>query len=522
MAWEYGADRIWIVNVGDLKPMEIPIEFFLRMAWNPKAMTKEKIGEFTLQWARREFGPEFAEPIADIVSKYAKYNGRRKPELLDRDTFCLVNYQEAERVLTAWQAITAEAEKINSQLPSEYRDAFYQLVLYPTKASAVVTEMYIAAGRNQLYAAQGRASANAQAEYVRMLFQLDRELTETYHQLRGGKWNHMMAQTHIGYTSWRDPRDNMMPKITEVTPEPSALLGVTVEGSESAWPGESNPAVLPPFDSLSQQCRWIDVFKRGSENFTYSVTANQPWVLLNSASGSVDQDQRIWVEIDWDKVPVGEQNAVVTISRSGEESIQVRLKAACSDKYTRQKIDAFGGLTGPTAIAAESAVKNIAAGGLRWEKIPDYGRGLSGMAIFPVTAGSVMPPENAPCLEYPVFIPEAGEIHVDLVTGPTMNVQPDRGLRIAVSFDHQSPQIIDAFEDQLSGGEGIHAPAIRDWDKWVRDNARILKSTHPILEPGVHTLKIWMVDPGVVLESLIIYSGNLPDSYLGPTISPLY
>jgi hypothetical protein len=506
--------------------VEIPIEFFLRMAWDPKAMSKENIAVFTRTWAQREFGPEYAESIADIVSKYAKYNGWRKPELLEGNIFSLVNYQEAERVTRAWQAITTEAEKIQDRLPPEYQDAFFQLVRYPTKASATVAEMYIAAERNRLYSVQGRASANAEAERVRKLFQQDRELSDAYHRLGNGKWNHMMSQTHIGYTGWRDPTTNVMPKVTELKPDPSALLGVAVEGSESAWPGEPKPAVLPIFDSISRQSRWIDIFNRGSKNFTFSVSADQPWVKLSDASGSVDQDQRLWVDIDWDKVPSGEQSAAITISRSNEESVQVRLNTVRSDQYTRQNMDAFGGLTGPTAIAAESAVRNIAAGDVRWEKIPDYGRGSSGMGIFPVTAHSVTPPADSPRMEYPVFIPKAGEIHVNLVTGPTLNVQPDRGVRMAVSFDDQSPQILDAFEGQTyanpSKREDLSAPAIRDWYSWVMDNARTLKSTHQITVPGVHWFKVWMVDPGVVLETLIVYGEKLPDSYFGPPESPRY
>src|SRR5262249_31996575 len=124
LTYHYGADRIWIVNVGDLKPMELPIEFFLTMAWDPDAMSKEKIAPFTRQWAQREFGAEHAEAIADIVSKYAKYNAWRKPELLEPTTFSLVNYSEAERVEEGWQAITTDAERVYAQLAPEYRDAF--------------------------------------------------------------------------------------------------------------------------------------------------------------------------------------------------------------------------------------------------------------------------------------------------------------------------------------------------------------------------------------------------------------
>jgi hypothetical protein len=522
MANEYGADRVWVVNVGDLKPMELPIEFFLRMAWDPKAMPREKVGEYARRWAQREFGPDCAESVADIVTKYARYNGWRKPELLEPNTFSLVNFQEAERVISDWQAITTEAERVNERLSPEQRDAFYQLVLYPARASATVAEMYIAAGRNRLYAAQGRASANSEAERVRKLFRQDKELSDAYQQLGGGKWKHMMAQTHIGYTSWRDPKTNIMPKVTDVTPKPAASLGVAVEGSENAWPGDTGPAELPAFDSLNRQRSWIEVFNRGSQNADFSVSADKRWVRLSATSGTVSQDQRLWVEVDWDKVAVGRQRAVVTVSGSGGVNVQIHLDVISSGEYTRKNVKAYGGLTGPTAIAAKSATRNVPASGARWEEIPGYGRDASGMAVFPVTARSVLPPRDAPRMEYPVFIAASGEVHVDLVTGPTLNVQPGRGVRIAVSFDDQAPQVLDAFEGQSysepSQRADMTAPPIRDWHEWVTDNARTLKSKHNIPSPGVHTLKVSMVDPGVVLERLVIHDGKLPESYLGPPI----
>ena len=525
MAYEYDANEIWVVNVGDLKPMEIPIEFFLRMAWDPKAMPKERIAEFTQQWATREFGAEYAKSIADIVSKYAKYNAWRKPELLEPDTFSLVNYREAERVLAAWQEIVVEAERINDRLPPEHVDAFFQLVLYPTKASATIVEMYLAAGRNSLYAAQGRGSTNDQAERVRELFQQDQQLTNAYHRLADGKWNHMMAQTRVGYTSWRDPRENIMPKVVEVTPEEMESLGVAIEGSEASWPGGSTSAVLPAVDSINRQRRWIDVFRRGSKNFDYSITASKPWVRFSESSGTVGEDQRIWVEVDWEKVPVGEHRAEVMVSRIGGSSVTIQLDTVRSGEFTSENVEAFGGLTGPTAISAEDAKQNVAAGDVRWERIPDYGRGPSGMAVFPTIAQSVIPPEDSPRLEYPVLIADAGEVQVDLITGIALNVQPDRGVRIAVSFDDQAPRILDAFEGRTyakpSERGDRSAPPIRGWHDWVRDNARTLHSTHKIESAGIRTLKVWMVDPGVVLEKIVVHTGDVRPSYFGPPLRGL-
>lgn len=525
MAHDYGANRVWVVNVGDLKPMELPIEFFLRMAWNPKALPKEKIGEFTLAWAEREFGKEHAADIADIVSRYAKYNAWRKPELLEPGTFSLVNHEEAERVLAGWQEIAAKAEKIAAQLPPAFQDSFHQLVLYPAKASATVVELYVETGRNRLHAAQGRATANDRAARVRELFQQDSDMTAAFHQLAGGKWNHMMAQTRIGYQGWKDPAKNILPDLKEVTPSAGASLGVAIEGSESAWPGGTGSPELPVLDSINRQARWIDIFRRGADSFDFTATADQPWVKLSTTGGTVNTDQRLRVSVDWESIPVGEQKAVVTVSRRGGEKVEIRLTAIRSEQYTRGNVKAFGGLTGAFSIPADAATRNTAAGGVRWERIPDYGRGRAGLAVFPTTAASAKPPAASPCLEYPVLIATAGKVSVDLVTGSTLNVLPDRGVRIAVSFDDQPPRIIDAFEGQSfpdpSKRPDLSAPAIRDWPDWVRDNVRTIKSEHDITKPGVHTLKVWMVDPGVVLESIVIHRGDVPASYFGPPESSL-
>src|SRR5258708_6078609 len=136
LAYRYGATRVWIVNVGDIKPMEFPIQFFLDYAWAPEEWPAERLGEYTRLWAEREFGGEHAAAIAEIVSKYTKFNGRRKPELLAPDTYSLVNYREAERVVADYNALAEEAGRIHDSLSAEAKDAYDQLVLYPVKACA--------------------------------------------------------------------------------------------------------------------------------------------------------------------------------------------------------------------------------------------------------------------------------------------------------------------------------------------------------------------------------------------------
>jgi hypothetical protein len=324
LALEYGADRIWIVNVGDLKPMEFPTEFFLSLAWDPARWPKEKLGEFTELWAAREFGPTYAAQIAGLVAKTLKYNGRRKPELLEPGTYSVIDYLEADRVVAEYDAIVAQAEAIERRLPVEARDAFFGLVVHPAKANAIITAMYVAAAKNHLYAAQGRASTNDMAARTHRLFQADADLTDQFnHALAHGKWDHMMDQTHIGYTYWQEPPKNTMPQVSELTLPAAASMGVAVEGSSAAWLGGAAPAELPGFDVYNQPRHFIDVFNRGRAPFEFTAAASVPWIVLSATRGKVDQDARLWVSVDWDKAPAGSAKGIVTVNCPGASPVAV-------------------------------------------------------------------------------------------------------------------------------------------------------------------------------------------------------
>ena len=515
LAVQYGATRIWIANVGDLKPLEIPLEFFIRYAWNPNSLTKDDIANYQLRWAQREFGPQHAAEIADIVAKYAKYNNWRKPELLKPDTFSLVNYREAERVSGLWEDIMTRAQKLNDTLPEDQTNAFYELVLHPVLACGNLTELYIAAGRNALYANQGRASANAEAALVRSLFKKDQDLSDYYnHVLAGGKWDHMMDQTHIGYTSWQSPRRNIMPGVTELVLSNKVDFGVAVDGSTSAWPGGDGEPALPAFDSLNPQRSYIDVFSRGSNAITFKAASEQPWVVLNEdkAPGAGD-DRRVWVGIDWSKAPVGESQGAVTI---GGVSNSVIVKLTANKATAEQAGEAqgcFGGLVGPISFLAADATANVPVGNVRWEKLPDYGRVSAAMEIFPVTADTIQPPNPAPRLEYPVFFARAGTYDVDVITSPTLDVIPTRGLGLAMALDDQPPQVVNVFTPQTYKDEDNLG---RAFNINVRNNARVMHFRQTVNNPGKHILKISMVDPTIVLEKIIIHDAPLPDSYFGP------
>jgi hypothetical protein len=507
LALNYGADRIWIVNVGDLKPMEFPIEFFLSFAWNPSRWPKENLGEFTRMWVTREFGPQHAVEIAEILSKYAKYNGRRKPELLEPGTYSLVNYREADRIVDDFNAITKEAESLYAKLPVEQKDAFYELILHPTKASSVVNELYVAAAKNQLYASQGRSGTNALADEVESLFKKDAELSAYYnHTLAGGKWDHMMDQTHIGYRYWQEPPVNNVPKVTRIALPQAASMGVAIDGSTIARPDSPEKAFLPQFDVFGQQRSYIEIFNRGKTPFTFQASRSDSWITLSQVQGHIEQEARIWVSIDWPRVPYGLQRGSITISASTGQTLAVNLQALRPATQAPNDLDGFVETNGYVSIDATHYTKKVDQHTVRWEKIDDLGRTDSAMTLFPVTAESTKPGENAPRLEYKMYLFTAGDLRVDAILDPTLNFVPGRGLRYAISFDDQPPQTIDALADRSTEA----------WSTAVKDGVRKSSSTHQIAAPGYHTLKIWMVDPAVVLQKLVIDLGGVRPSYLGP------
>ena len=535
LAYKSGIDRIWIVNVGDLKPKEIPIDFIMRYAWNPDAISSNQTSEYMKDWATSIFGEAHSAEIAEIVSTYSQYNLMRKPEVQDPEIFSFVNYHEADRVQKRWQDLTAKAEALEKKMPKEALDAYYQLVLYPVKASAGVAEIYLSAGRNNLYAKQGRVSANEQADRARELFELDKKLTGRYNDsVAGGKWKNMMSDVHIGYKHWSMPKENSLPALNEVTPLATPSLGVAVEGSTDAWPGTDVKAELPQFDALDKQKYYIDVFNRGKGKLQYTLKSDKPWIKLSSVKGNTETEQRIFIDIDWKKAPDGKADGLIQISQ-GKTTVPVAVKTL-KKNVPVSKMPFFGGFSGEFSIPADKFSSKTAGENAEWIVLPGVGRAEASMGINHTTAPSSIP-EQAPKLEYSIFLPEAGPATVLLGILPTQDVNPGRGLRIAVSVDNEDPIIIDArkgYHDEfkeytpenLKRSKNLkplpefgHNYALLSRGKPRRtevfDNQRWLDAKLDVKTPGFHTLKIFMIDPEVVLERIIVNPNDQYPSYLG-------
>ncbi len=505
MAYRHGVDRIWVVNVGDLKPMEFPIEFFLDFAWNPDKWPAEKLGEYSRQWAENQFGAKYAAEIASLLDDYTRFNSRRKPELMEPTTYGLTNYQEADRVVSEYNALAEKAQTLYEKMPENYKDAFFELVLHPVIACANLNELYVTVGKNRLFAKQGRATTNEMAQEAKYFYKNDSIISDRYnHKIAGGKWNHIMDQTHIGYTYWQQPDKNSMPKVETIELKQEAEMGVAISGSDKWWPENTKKAILPEFDPIQNQRFYIDIFNRGSEPFDVTIVPASKQVKVSATNVRIEKETRIWVEADWKKMPKTITEVPITISGAGKTVEVVTILNPLLN--INRKLHGFAESNGYVSIEAEHFSKLINKGETSWQKVPGIGRTLSAMMPVPVNSPSIALDQNSPCLEYDVLFNTSGEITVSTLISPTQNIYNNDGLCFAVSIDDEHPQIVNIHK------KNTH----QDWQESVRCNIVELETKHTIEKTGKHTLKIWSIDPGIVLQKILIDCGGLKPSYLGP------
>ncbi|MBN2820381.1 MAG: glycosyl hydrolase 115 family protein [Bacteroidales bacterium] len=391
LTYSHGVDKIWVVNVGDLKPMEYPISFFLGMAWDPTQFNPNNLMDYVEAWSAEQFGEKYATEAARIINLYTKFNHRVTPELLDAETYSLENYNEFERVRNDYCGLAFDALRLYNLLPNATKDAFDQLVLFPTNATSNLYEMYYAQAMNKKLAAQNNPEANYWADEVIECYQRDSVLTVHYNQqIADGKWNHMMDQVRIGYTYWQQP--------------------------------------------------------------------------------------------DVAKCP--------TVERVEKE------------ETPREKL-AFIEANGYISIDAENYQKAQGSESMHWEVIPDLGKTGSAITTFPQ---NVYPANGEKVyLEYAVNFISSGNFEVNVLVSPTLNFNANKGLRYTVSFDEG--------EEQLVNFNGKYRGELGQWQA-----NRIIKTTtlHQIGNAGVHRLRIRVLEPGIVLQKILIDTGGLKNSNLGP------
>jgi len=542
LSYESGVEAMWMVNVGDLKNDEHPLEFFLDYAWHPERWPIEKLDAWERQWAEAQFGPEQAADIARLLSTYGQLQSRRKPELLNRaisldpaldvakheeavvyrdgSPFSLVHYDEADRATLDWRKLAEDSDSIQSRLAAEYRDAYFQLVHYPVKSTANVYELRLSQFKNLLYAAQGRASSLSQADTAEARFKDDQALSAHYNgELAGGKWKGFQTQAKLGYggpypnSSWqqppRDRGDFIWPALVRPTLPAAAELGVAVDGSEEYWTKATQaPATLPEFSPYqTQPAQYVEVFNRGQTPFRYRIVSGVPWLSVSPREGTVDEQVRASVKVDWARAPKG--TTPVSLTVSGPNQSRVIVQAVVKNPEV-SGLRGFVESNGYVSIEAEHFDRAVQRAPVFWQLIPHIGRTGSGMTPFPATAPRQTIGPDGPRLEYDVHLWSAGRVKIWAYLSPRNNVRPTDGLKYAVSLDGAEPQVVNV----TTALNGI--PMNRSFERNTSDNVNRTSTEHFVQAPGAHVLKFWAVDPTVVLQRLVVDTGGLEPSYLGP------
>jgi hypothetical protein len=550
-AYAYGDSRLWMANVGDFKTNEEPTQFFLDYAWNPNAIGKDDIRQWERRYAEENFGRAHAAQIGDVLDEYGHLQQLRKPELLNRritvdpsknlatdptavvyddqaTPFSINDYRELDRVTGWWQRLAARADAIRRRLPAGKQDAYYELVYYEVKATANLYALRRAEFTNILYAKQRRALTNDLADRAEAYFRVDQALMDYFNtKVAAGKWHDFMLQPHIDYgdvarygpnAPWQQPElnnvaipDVLFPAVRRIALPATADLGVAIDGSDRTWPDSKTVPVLPRFSPYqTQPTQYIDVFNRGSVPFTYHVRAASPWVKVSARSGRVEKQVRVEVRIDWRRAPAGTTTVPITVTGAGR-TIVVRA-VVDNRRIAHVAPGSFVEANGYVSTNAADYTRAVNTQGVRWTTIPNLGRTDAGVEPFPVTADNKRPGGTSPRLEYTINTFSAGDAKVDVYLAPRADVLAQGGLRYAVSIDGEAPRVVNI--QQATGANA--ATMNRQWERTTSDNVNLTSTVHHLARPGAHTVRIWMVDPIVVVEKVVVDLGGERPNYLGP------
>jgi len=543
LAYEYNATRIWILNSGDLKGLEVPVDFFLSMAYNASAFTPTNIVDYQTRWAEREFGSTTLAPqIAEIVMNFTRFQARRKPELLAPNTFTFVNYNEAENVASQWQTVLSAASSVAAQLPAAAQSAFFETVWHPVNASANLNMLYLAAGRNNLWNSRASSAANLYDTQVQDAFMVDWALKNQYHTMLGGKWDHMMDQTHLGYYYWQQPMADTLPPTARVLTMSPALAGsmrLSVEGSLGAWPGDdmNNCAqqyscpdpVLNFLTTFGPTTRYVDIASSGPVTFTWNTTLSQDWLMVSQATGTVSSGAlptRVLISVNWTAFPqdnamhMGVVRFESTTGESTGVTIPVIRQAAPPSGF-----HGFVEGDGVVSMEAEHFTSSNSVNGVSYSVIPSFGtRVFSGVTTQPGLSGNFTA-GSGPSMSFSFYTfntlqgGQPATLNVTSFVFSSFN-QLDYGpLLFGLTIDSMPMQTVQPVPNLPSGQ---YVPA--DWDGLNGAAANAIRTPVTLfanVSAGAHTLTVSMITPAVVFEKFIIDVGGLQPSYLGPPESSM-
>ncbi|MBO5031039.1 MAG: glycosyl hydrolase 115 family protein [Lachnospiraceae bacterium] len=509
-AYDFGVRDIWIVNVGDLEPQELPLSYFLDMAydfdkWGTTAPNQTEA--YTKKWLAMQFGSKLTDrelgKALQIVEGYTRLNSIRKPEALSPDTYHPVYYGEADWALSKAEEITALAEELKISVESTQDKmtyaSFYELIYYPAAASMNQLRLMLYAGRNKLYAAQGRVLANQYADRMRACIQKDEELQAEYHRIAEGKWDGMMLSEHIGFVHWND-EECRYPVYHYIEPSKKPRMIVALKNDEQYSMGgdwtRKTLMVREPLD-MGTDSVTLEIANGSGEPFPYRAECDAPWVGFSEKEGTVELQKELVLSIDRSKIPQENGEAVAKICiRTAFAHVDVELYAAKQKKI-------------PKTFAIEAC--DYESKSEAYQILRPYGKYKAGAKAYPQTA-LFAPDSDAPYIHYRFMLDEEGVYEFDILTAPSNPTDTGNRLRLGVRLNDAPIQLIDTVRENYKGGDRSCA----EWAKGVLDNVHTV-TWKAAAKAGENHITLYACDPGVVIERIIVRQEGIqqPCGYIG-------
>ncbi len=522
-AYSNGSNRLWVVNVGDIKPLEYITEMFLDMAYHAEPFNNNGYAKQHLhQWLSFIFGREKASSMHGMLWEYYNLAFERKPEYMgwsQTEPTTQTNYtgfnhffygDEAQKRLERYQAIELQAKNMRKQIASNDQAAFYQLVYYPVVSASYMNRKFIYRDKSHYYGLQNRLSAKDYANKSVAMYDSILLETEYYNlKLSAGKWNQMMSMAPRKLPVF------LPPVLPAINPSHTGGWGLAPEGldlgdsSSPANPGKT--LSLPQFDNLNGQQYFIDIFLKDSTAVPWTATTSVPWIKLSATKGTLlpkagSNETRLMVSVDWNKAPVNQtQEAQIIFSGNGKQQ-GVKVVAKKPPGLPMTSADYFIENNGYVSMHA-GHYTNIQQGKLGgWNVLPGLGYAGESLQSKAVSIEDTLHltdtawiRRNASFAEYDFFTFTEAPAALTVFTLPTHPLHGAFSMRYAVSVDNGPIQIVDFKTFGRS----------EEWKQNVLKNRASKTIQLANLPKGAHILKVYSIDPGVILDAMLIDLGGL-------------
>ena len=528
-----GGDRVWLLNVGDIKPCEFAMEFFLDMAYNIHSFNYESVATAHGRWLADIFGEEHTEEFSAMMSEYYRLAFSSKPEYMgwgfewntkynkheivtDTD-YSFANYGEADRRLADYISLGKKSSKLYDLLSADKRASYYQLVHYPIRGSEEMNKMLLLAQKNRWYAAQGRAATNSLRKGSLASMAELQALTDEYNALLGGKWQGMMSLRH-GVTAHYFET----PKLDSLELQAEASMGVWCEEKDVVR--GANIDALPTFNALLPATHRMEIYNQGSEPFEWELSCSAEWIVADVKSGTVKEQQEVNVSIDWAKVPSGEElSGYICVEGAGQRRY---VAVSAFNPAVEENLEGlFVENRGYISIPAAYFHRKVENDDIKMSVIEGLGIEGSSVQMGNPLAKEQNLYERGPCLEYDFYTFSEGSVDVYTYTLPTFPLYEksefgneygghdatNNELRYGVSIDETFVATPTISSHEYS----------QSWSENVLKNCSVKKTTMKVDGPGRHTLRILCGDAGVVVQKVVLDFGGMKRSYLGPPSTQL-